>query len=165
MTGIRCPKFGNNIMIFQDLVKSSTRLVPTHTFQWKFDWISAINEDRNDGCYLFHAINTADGSSIQDRWVTEYHLGYKYKYHPYRRVTLAISESYRASCRVFFVQRYPSYRVLVFPNFAAITHPEYWNKWVLSEEEPLEDIVRRFQSGGLQSAMTTLSKVVKLSTS
>ena len=104
-TGIRCPRFGNIIIIFPDLVKYSTRLAPAHTFRGKFDWISTINEDRNDGCCLVHGINTADRSSLQDRWVTEYHLGYKYKDNPYRRVTLAISESYRASCRVFLVQR------------------------------------------------------------
>ena len=78
---------------------------------------------------------------------------------------MAILESYRASCRVFLVQRYPSYRVLVVPNFATISHLEYCNEWVLFEEEPLEDIVRRFQSGGLQSAMMMPPKVVKLGTS
>ena len=78
---------------------------------------------------------------------------------------MAILESYRASCRFFLVKRYPSYRVLVFPNFAAISHPEYCIEWVLSEEEPLEDIVRRFQSGGLHSTMITPPKVVKLGTS
>ena len=63
------------------------------------------------------------------------------------------------------MQRYSSYRVLVFPNFAAIAHPKYCVKCVLSEEEPLENIVRRFQSGGLVSAMTTPPKGVKLGTS
>ena len=152
-------------MIFPDLVKSSTRLVPTHTFRGKLDLISAINEDQNDGCCLVHVINTVEGSSLQDRWVTEYHLCYKYKDHPYGRVTLEISESYRASCRVFLVQRYPSYKVLVFPNFTAIARPEYCTEWVLSEEEPLEDIVRWFQSAGLQYAMATPPKVVKLGAS
>ena len=115
MTGICCPRFGNTIMIFLDLVKSLTRLAHVHMFRGKFDQILVINEDQNDGCCLVHAINTADGSSLQDRWVIEYHLCYRYKDHPYGRVTLAISESYRASCRVFLVQRYPSYRVLVSP--------------------------------------------------
>ena len=78
---------------------------------------------------------------------------------------MAISKSYRASYRVFLVQRYPSYRMLVFPNFAAIAHPKYCVKWVLSEEEPLENIVRRFQSGGLVSAMTPPPKGVKIGTS
>ena len=32
----------------------------------------------------------------------------------------------------------------------------------MSEKEPLEDIVRRFQSGGLSSVMTMLPRVVKL---
>ena len=63
------------------------------------------------------------------------------------------------------MKRYSSYRVLVFPNFAAIAHLEYSTKWVMSEEEPLEDIVQRFQSGGLMSAMTTLPKGVKIGTS
>ena len=78
---------------------------------------------------------------------------------------MAISESNKASCRVFLVQRYPSYRVLVFPNFAAIARPEYCTEWFLSETEPLEDIVQRFQRGVLVSAMTTLPKVVKVGTS
>ena len=51
-------------MSFLDLVKSSTRLAPTHTFRGKFDRISAINEDRNDGCCHVHEINTADESSL-----------------------------------------------------------------------------------------------------
>ena len=50
-------------MIFPDLVKYSTRLAPAHMFRGKFDRISAINEDRNDGCCLVHAINTTDGSN------------------------------------------------------------------------------------------------------
>ena len=32
----------------------------------------------------------------------------------------------------------------------------------MSEKEPLEDVVRRFQRGGLESAMTTPPRVVKL---
>ena len=63
------------------------------------------------------------------------------------------------------MQRYFSYRVLVFPNFIALVSPYYCTKWFLSETEPLEDIVRRFQSGGLTSAMTMPPKVVKLNTS
>ena len=52
--------------------------------------------------------------------------------------------------------------MLVFPNFAAIASSEYCTEWSLSEMEPLEDIVQRFQHGGLASVMTTLPKVVKL---
>ena len=152
-------------MIFPDLVKSSTRPVLAHTFWWKFDWISVINEDRNDGCCLVHAINTADGSSLNDRCFRDYRLCYKYRDHSYKRVTFAISESYRAIWRDFPVQRYSSYRVLVFPNFAAIASPEYCTEWFLSEMEPLEYIVKRFQSGGLVSAMTTPPKGVKIGTS
>ena len=63
------------------------------------------------------------------------------------------------------MQGYSSYRVLDFPNFVAISLLEYCIEWVLSEEEPLEDIVRRFQHGGLAYAMKTLAKGVKLGTS
>ena len=63
------------------------------------------------------------------------------------------------------MQRYSSYRVLVFPNFAAISSPEYCTEWFLSETEPLEDIVKQFQSGGLVSIMATPPKVVKVGTS
>ena len=63
------------------------------------------------------------------------------------------------------MQRYSSCRVLVFPNFAAIVSPEYCTEWFLSEMEPLEDIVKRFQSGGLVSAMMTPPKGVKIGTS
>ena len=83
-------------MIFPDLVKSPTRLAPEHMFRGKFDQISAINEDRNDGCCLVHAINAADGSSLDDRCFRDYRLRYKYRDYSYRRVTFAISESYRA---------------------------------------------------------------------
>ena len=94
-TGIRCPRFGNSIMIFPDLVKYSTRPAPAHKFRGKFDRISAINEDQNDGCCLVHAINTADGPSLNDCCFIDYHLCYKYRDHSYRRVTFAIFESYR----------------------------------------------------------------------
>ena len=52
-----------------------------------------------------------------------------------------------------------------FPNFAAISSPEYCTEWFLSETKPLEDIVQIFQHGGLVSAMTMPPKVVKLGTS
>ena len=67
--------------------------------------------------------------------------------------------------RVSPVKRYYSYRVLVFPNFVVIAYPECCTEWFLSETEPLEDIVQRFQRGGLASVMTTPPKVVKLGTS
>ena len=63
------------------------------------------------------------------------------------------------------MQRYSSYRVLVFPIFAAITNPEYCTRRFMFEKEPLEDVVRRFQRGGLESAMTTPPKGVKIGTS
>ena len=119
-TGICCPRFGNSIMIFPDLVKSPMRLAPAHTLQGKFDWVSEINEDWNDGCCLVHAINTADGSSLYDHCFRDYHLHYEDRGHSYRRFTFAISESYREIWRVFPMKRYSSYRVLVFPNFAAV---------------------------------------------
>ena len=58
-----------------------------------------------------------------------------------------------------------SYRVLVFPNFAAIASSEHCTKLFLSETEPLEDIVQIFQRGGLVSAITMPPRVVKLGTS
>ena len=67
--------------------------------------------------------------------------------------------------RVSLVKRYCSYRVLVFPKFVAIASSKYYTEWFLSETEPLEDIVQRFQRGGLVSTMTTPPKVVKLGTS
>ena len=111
-------------------------------FEGNLNVFSAINEDQNDGCCLVQAINSVDGSSLDDRCFKYYHLHYKYRDHSYRRVAFTISESYREIGRVFPIQRYSSYRVLVFPNFAAIARPEYCTKWVLSEEEPLEDIMR-----------------------
>ena len=82
-------------MIFPDLVKSSTIPVLAHMFQGKFDRILAINEDQNDECGLVHAINTDDGSSLDDRCFRDYRLQHKNRYHSYRRVTFASSESYR----------------------------------------------------------------------
>ena len=55
--------------------------------------------------------------------------------------------------------------MLVFPNFATISNPEYCIEWYLSETEPLEDIVQRFEHGGHASAMTMLSRVAKVGTS
>ena len=63
------------------------------------------------------------------------------------------------------MKRYCSYIVLVFPKFAAIASSKYCTEWFLSETEPLEDIVQRFQRGGLVSTMTMLPRVVKLGTS
>ena len=70
--------------------------MPIHKFRGKFDQISAINEDQNDGYCIFHEINTADGSSLDDRCFRDYRFRYKFIDHSYRRVTFAISESYKA---------------------------------------------------------------------
>ena len=75
--------------------------MPAHKFRGKFDQISAINEDQNDGYCLVHAINTVDGSNLDDRCFKECHLRYKFRAHSYRRVTFVISESYGAIWRVF----------------------------------------------------------------
>ena len=45
------------------------------------------------------------------------------------------------------------YRVLWFSEVATIAHPPFYAKWVLSEDEPLENILRRFQRHGLAGAM------------
>ena len=55
--------------------------------------------------------------------------------------------------------------MLVYPNFAAIASSEYCTEWSLSETEPLEDILQRFQSGGLTTPMMTPSKGVPPSSS
>ena len=128
-------------MISLDLVNLGRDRCLHTMFEGYLNGFSAINEDRGAGCCLVHAINAANGSSLSDRCFRDYRFHYKYTDHSDKRVTFAISESYRAICRVLLVQRYSSYRVLVFPNFAAIARPEYCTKWVLSEEEPLEDIV------------------------
>ena len=52
--------------------------------------------------------------------------------------------------------------MLWFPEFAAIANTKYNTEWVLLEEEPLEDMLRRFDPGGRMSAMSTPSRVVKL---
>ena len=41
----------------------------------------------------------------------------------------------------------------------------FYTKWVLPEDEPLEDMLRRFDPDGRRSAMTTPPRVVKLGTS
>ena len=63
------------------------------------------------------------------------------------------------------MKRYCSYRVLVFPKFTTIASSKYCTKWFLSKTEPLEDIVQRFQRGGLASAMTMPPRVAKVGTS
>ena len=163
MIGIRCPRFGNSTVIVLDLVNLVRDCRCLHTiFKGDLIGFSALNEDRDDGCCLIHAINATNRSSLSDRCFKDYRLHYKYTDHSNRRVTFAIYESYRAICRVFPVQRYSSYRVLVSPIFAAIASPEYCTRWCMSEKEPLEDIVRWFQRGGLESTMTRPPRVVKL---
>ena len=116
MTGIRCPRFGNNTTIFPDLVNLGRDCQCLHIiFEGNLIGFSAINEDRDDGCCLIHAINVTNGSSLSDHCFIDYLLQYKYTDHSNRRVTFVISESYKAIFRVFPVQRYSSYRVLVFP--------------------------------------------------
>ena len=115
MTGIRSPRFGNSTMIVLDLVNLG-RDRRLHTI-FKGDLIEflALNEDRGARCFLFHAINAANRSILSDRCFRDHRFHYKCTDHSDRRVNFAISESYRAICRVFPVQRYSSYRVLVSP--------------------------------------------------
>ena len=82
-------------MIVLDLVNLG-RDRRLHTmFKGDLIGFSAINEDRDNRCCLIHAINVANGSSLNDRCVRYYCLHYKYIDHSYRRVTFVISESYR----------------------------------------------------------------------
>ena len=101
MTAIRYPRFGNSIVIFPDLVNLGRDRCLCTIFKGNLIEFSAINEDKNDGCCLVHAINAVDGSSLSDHCFREYRLHYKYIDHSHRRVTLAISESYRAICKIF----------------------------------------------------------------
>ena len=115
MKGIHCPRLGNSTMIVRDLVNRGRDCHLRTIFEGNLNAFSAINEERGAGCCLFHAINATNGSSLSDRYFRDYHLHYKYVDHSNRRVTFAISETYRVICRVFPVQRYSSYRVLVSP--------------------------------------------------
>ena len=101
MTAIHYPRFGNSIVIFLDLVNLGRDWRMCIIFKGNLIGFSAINEDRNDGCCLVHAINASNGSSLSDRCFRDYGLRYKYIYHSHRRVTLAIYESYRAICKSF----------------------------------------------------------------
>jgi len=49
------------------------------------------------------------------------------------------------------------YRVLWFSEVATIARPPFYAKWVLSEDEPLENILRRFQRHSLAGAMASPS--------
>ena len=95
MTSIHCPRFENNIMIFPDLVNLRWDRHLYAIFEGNLIGFSAINEDRNDGCCLVHAINVVNGSSLSDRCFRDYRLRYKYIDQSHRRVTFVISESYR----------------------------------------------------------------------
>ena len=62
MTAICCQRFGNSTVIFLDLVNLGRDRRLCTIFEGNLIRFSAINEDRNDGCCLVHAINTTDGS-------------------------------------------------------------------------------------------------------
>ena len=100
-TAIRCPRFGNITVIFPDLVNLGRDRRLCTIFEGNLIGFSAINEDQNDGCCLVHAINVADRSTLSNRCFRYYRLRYKYIDHSHRRVTLVISESYRAICKSF----------------------------------------------------------------
>ena len=101
MTAICCPRFGNSTVIFPDLVNLGRDRRLCIIFKGNLIGFSAINEDRNDGFCLVHAINTTDGSNLSDRCFRDYHLHYKYIDHSHRRVNFEIFESYRAICNSF----------------------------------------------------------------
>ena len=113
--GIRCPRFGNSTMIVRDLVNRGRDCHLRTIFEGNLNMFSAINEEQGMGCCLVHAINAANRTSLSYRCFKYYHLHYKYTDHSEIKVTFAISESYRVICRVFPMQRYSSYRVLVSP--------------------------------------------------
>ena len=149
-------------MIFPDLVNLGRDWRLCTIFKGNLIGFSAINEDRNDGCCVVHAINAVDGSNLSDRCFRDYRLRYKYIDHSHRRVTFMISKSYRAICKSFPCAEIFQLHSASFPIFVAIASPEYCTSWFMSEKEPLEDVVRRFQPGGLESSMTTPPRFVKL---
>ena len=101
MTGIRCPRFGNSTRIVLDLVNLGRDRRVYTIFKGDLIGFLALNEDRDAGCCLVHAINAANGSILSDRCFRDYHLHYKYTDHSDIRDTFAISESYREICRSF----------------------------------------------------------------
>ena len=91
-------------MIVLDLVNLGRDCQRLHAiFKGNLNGFSAINEEWGVGCCLVHAINATNGSDLSDRCFRDYRLHYKYTDHSNRRVTFAISESYRTICRVFLV--------------------------------------------------------------
>ena len=101
MIGIHCPRFGNNTMIVLDLVNLGRDRRLYTILKGDLIGFLALNEDRDDGCCLFHAINSANRSILSDRCFRDYHLHYKCIDHSDIRVTFTISESYREICRSF----------------------------------------------------------------
>ena len=101
MTGIHCPRFGNNTVIFPDLVNLGRDRHLHKIFEGNLIIFSAINEDQDDRCCLIHATNATNGSSLNDRCFRDYLLHYKYTDHSNRRVTFAIYESLRVIYIVF----------------------------------------------------------------
>ena len=100
MTGIRCPRFGNSTRIVLDLVNLGRDRRVYTIFKGDLIGFLALNEDRDAGCCLVHAINVTNESSLSGRCFRYYHLHYKYTDHSNRRVTFVIYESYKAICRV-----------------------------------------------------------------
>ena len=99
MTGIHCSRFGNSTRIVLDLVNLGRDRRLYTIFKGDLIGFLALNEDQGVGCCLIHAINATNGSSLSNRCFRDYHLHYKYTDHSDRRVTFAISESYRAICK------------------------------------------------------------------
>ena len=162
MTAIHCPRFGNSTVIFPYLVNLGRDGRLCTIFKGNMIRFSAINEDRNEGCCLVHAINVANRSNLSDRCFRDYRLRYKYIDHSDRRLTFAIFESYREICKILSWAEILQLQSASFPNFAAIATLEYCTRWCMSEKEPLEDVVRWFQCGGLLSVMMMPPRVVKL---
>ena len=94
------------------------------------------------GVSLVHAINDANGSSLSDRCFRYYRLHYKCTDHSDRRVTFAISESYRAIGRSSPCAEIFQLQSASFPIFAAISSPEYCTGQFMSETQPLEYVVQ-----------------------
>ena len=88
-------------MIVLDLVNLGRGRILRTIFEGNLNRFSVINEERGAGCFLVHAINATNGSSLSDHCFGYYRLHYKYTDHSNRRVTFAISKSYRVICRVF----------------------------------------------------------------
>ena len=119
MTGIHFPRFGNSTVIFLDLVNLGRDRRLCTIFEGNLIGFSAINEDRNDGCCLVHAINATEGSSLSDHCFKDYRLHYKYIDHSHRRVTFAISESYKVIHKSFPYAEILQLQSASFPQFCS----------------------------------------------